>query len=155
MKNDHIPLLSYVFIGITSLVLTYATISDTTGEIINPSPNAPTSPNDSSSKSLFSMSGSVDKIKSMITGSESTQTDRNVSISNTTPNDSSSKSLNSMSGFIDKLKTMVIGEETTKPVMNVPVATPAQSTIEKPTFGGKNKNKNRKPNFTKRNKSKK
>jgi len=116
MKNDHIPLLSYVFIGITSLVLTYATISDTTGEIINPSPNAPTSPNESSSKSL-----------------------------------------NSMSGFIDKLKTMVIGEETTQPDMNVPVATPVQSTIEKPTFGGKTKNKNkkRKPNFTKRNKSNK
>ena len=35
MNNFHIPILSYVFIGVTSLVLTYATISDTENEIIN------------------------------------------------------------------------------------------------------------------------
>jgi len=33
MKTENIPFISYVFIGVTSLVLTYATIADTTTEI--------------------------------------------------------------------------------------------------------------------------
>jgi hypothetical protein len=43
MKPDHIPIMSYVFIGVTSLVLTYATIMDTTNEIILPPTNEPES----------------------------------------------------------------------------------------------------------------
>ena len=144
MKNDHIPLLSYVFIGITSLVLTYATIADTTGEIINPSPNTSTSTADSTSKPLFSMSGSVDKLKSMVMGADSTQPAKNVQIPPTSTADSTSKPLFSMSGSVDKLKSMVMGADTTQPDLNVPIATPVQSPIEKPTIGGKTKNKNRK-----------
>lgn len=76
MKTDHIPILSYVFIGITSLVLTYATIADTTNEIILPPPTlveASVAP-ESQSSSVFSavpaialptLSGTIDKLKSL------------------------------------------------------------------------------------------
>jgi hypothetical protein len=77
MKTDHIPILSYVFIGVTSLVLTYATIADTTDEIILPpptfvEPEASVSPE--SKSSIFSavpaialptLSGTIDKLKSL------------------------------------------------------------------------------------------
>ena len=55
MKTDHIPILSYVFIGVTSLVLTYATIADTTNEIILP----PTLPEPEVSVALESQSSSI------------------------------------------------------------------------------------------------
>ena len=76
MKTDHIPILSYVFIGITSLVLTYATIADTTDEIILSPPTEPetsVSP-ESQSSSIFSavpaialpsISGTIEKLKSL------------------------------------------------------------------------------------------
>lgn len=76
MKTDHIPILSYVFIGITSLVLTYATIADTTNEIILPPPTfveASVAP-ESQSSSVFSavpaialptLSGTIEKLKSL------------------------------------------------------------------------------------------
>lgn len=78
MKTDHIPILSYVFIGVTSLVLTYATIADTTDEIILPpptfvEPEANVSPQ-SQSSSVFSavpaialptLSGTIEKLKSL------------------------------------------------------------------------------------------
>lgn len=34
MNDFHMPMMSYVFIGVTTLVLTYATIADTDNEII-------------------------------------------------------------------------------------------------------------------------
>ena len=77
MKTDHIPILSYVFIGVTSLVLTYATIADTTDEIILPpptfvEPEANVSPESNSSVfsavpaiALPTLSGTIDKLKSL------------------------------------------------------------------------------------------
>ena len=74
MKTDHIPILSYVFIGVTSLVLTYATIADTTDEIILPPPASiepeesvvPESQSSSMSAiALPTLSGTIDKIKSL------------------------------------------------------------------------------------------
>jgi hypothetical protein len=77
MKTDHIPILSYVFIGVTSLVLTYATIADTTNEIIlQPSlvePEASVAPESQSSSVLSSiqeielpsLSGTIEKLKSL------------------------------------------------------------------------------------------
>ena len=87
MKTDHIPILSYVFIGITSLVLTYATIADTTNELILPppssfGPDASVSP-ESKSPSVFSavpaialptLSGTIEKLKSLNPFSTATAT---------------------------------------------------------------------------------
>ena len=76
MKTDHIPILSYVFIGVTSLVLTYATIADTTDEIILQPPtlvDSSVAP-ESQSSSVFSavpaialpsISGTIEKLKSL------------------------------------------------------------------------------------------
>jgi len=75
MKTDHIPILSYVFIGVTSLVLTYATIADTTNEIILPptlaEPESNVVPESQSSSmlpsipeiELPSLSGTIEKLK--------------------------------------------------------------------------------------------
>ena len=77
MKTDHIPILSYVFIGVTSLVLTYATIADTTNEIILPptlaEPEVSVAPESQSSSVLSSikeielpsLSGTIEKLKSL------------------------------------------------------------------------------------------
>jgi len=71
MKTDHIPILSYVFIGVTSLVLTYATIADTTNEIILPPTLAEPESQSSSILSsiqeieLPSLSGTIEKLKSI------------------------------------------------------------------------------------------
>ena len=77
MKTDHIPILSYVLIGVTSLVLTYATIADTTNEIILPptlvEPEASVAPESQPSSVLSSiqaielpsLSGTIDKLKSL------------------------------------------------------------------------------------------
>lgn len=77
MKTDHIPILSYVFIGVTSLVLTYATIADTTNEIILPpslaEPEVSVVPESQSSSVLSSiqeielpsLSGTIEKLKSI------------------------------------------------------------------------------------------
>ena len=77
MKTDHIPILSYVFIGVTSLVLTYATIADTTNEIILPptltEPEPDVAPESQSSSVLSSikeielpsLSGTIEKLKSL------------------------------------------------------------------------------------------
>lgn len=85
MKTDHIPILSYVFIGITSLVLTYATIADTTNELILPPPtlvDSSVSP-ESKSPSVFSavpaialptLSGTIEKLKSLNPFSTATAT---------------------------------------------------------------------------------
>jgi hypothetical protein len=72
MKTDHIPILSYVFIGVTSLVLTYATIADTTDEIILQPPTlveSSVAPESQSSImpaiALPSISGTIEKLKSL------------------------------------------------------------------------------------------
>ena len=72
MKPDHIPMLSYVFIGITSLVLTYATIADTTNEVILPPTDVPETTATSMipsvslpEVSLPSFSDTVDKLKTL------------------------------------------------------------------------------------------
>jgi hypothetical protein len=73
MKTDHIPILSYVFIGVTSLVLTYATIADTTDEIILQPPTlnepesgvAPESQSSMPAIALPSLSDTIEKLKSL------------------------------------------------------------------------------------------
>lgn len=84
MKQEYIPLLSYVFIGVTSLVLTYVTIADTTNEVITKpepvpvpvqeptvAPSAPTEETDSTEKPSTvenmkqTFNESLEKIKSM------------------------------------------------------------------------------------------
>jgi hypothetical protein len=66
MKTEYIPLLSYIFIGVTSLVLTYATITDKTNEIIG-NPDTLSTPESSMMPSLPelstpSVSGVVDNV---------------------------------------------------------------------------------------------
>jgi hypothetical protein len=85
MKSGHIPLLSYLFIGITSLVLTYATIADKNNEIIeNPvMQTTPTPPTDTSSVAEASVAtidsvktyaqDTLDKIKELTSGSPDNQ----------------------------------------------------------------------------------
>jgi len=86
MKQEYIPLLSYVFIGVTSLVLTYVTIADTTNEVITKpepvpvpvpvqeptvAPSAPTEETDNAEKTSMvenmkqTFNESLEKIKSM------------------------------------------------------------------------------------------
>lgn len=70
MNNFHIPILSYVFIGVTTLVLTFATIADTENEIIT----LPTETEESSNETgiiaipevnIPSMDEIIDKVKSL------------------------------------------------------------------------------------------
>ena len=83
MKQENIPLLSYVFIGVTSLVLTYATIADTKDEVINvpvqepvndtnisPEPSvAAAAPTASSQSIADTIETTIEKLKSLIPGS--------------------------------------------------------------------------------------
>tara|TARA_B110000503_G_C6944723_1_gene328466 strand:- start:46 stop:417 length:372 start_codon:yes stop_codon:yes gene_type:complete len=65
MNNIHIPILSYVFIGVTSLVLTYATIADTENEIIIVPTETEESPNVLDSLSIPSVNETIDAVKSL------------------------------------------------------------------------------------------
>ena len=105
MKQENIPLLSYVFIGVTSLVLTYATIADTKGEVINvpvqepayntntaPEPTAPatmkepTAPAASSPSFTETIEQTIDKLKSMVPSSSAVATTAEVNTSNVSQN---------------------------------------------------------------------
>ena len=67
MKTEHIPLLSYIFIGVTSLVLTYATIADKTNDIIEtPITDTLSTPELSTPSVTGVVESSVDKIKSLL-----------------------------------------------------------------------------------------
>ena len=67
MKTEHIPLLSYIFIGVTSLVLTYATIADKTNDIIEtPVTDTLSTPELSTPSVPGVVESSVDKIKSLL-----------------------------------------------------------------------------------------
>ena len=65
MNEFHMPMMSYVFIGVTTLVLTYATIADTDNEIIL----APSETTESSSVidglNIPSVNETMDSIKSL------------------------------------------------------------------------------------------
>ncbi len=65
MNNFHIPILSYVFIGVTSLVLTYATIADTENEIIIVPTETEESPNVLDGLGIPSVNETMDKVKSL------------------------------------------------------------------------------------------
>ncbi len=67
MKTEHIPLISYIFIGVTSLVLTYATIADKTNDIIEiPVTDTLSTPELSTPSVPGVVESSVDKIKSLL-----------------------------------------------------------------------------------------
>jgi hypothetical protein len=67
MKTEHIPLLSYIFIGVTSLVLTYATIADKTNDIIEiPVTDTLSTPELSTPSVPGVVESSVEKIKSLL-----------------------------------------------------------------------------------------
>ena len=65
MNDFHMPMMSYVFIGVTTLVLTYATIADTENEIIL----MPTETDEKTSilegLNIPSVNDTVDSIKSL------------------------------------------------------------------------------------------
>jgi len=65
MNNFHIPILSYVFIGVTSLVLTYATIADTENEIIIVPTETDQSPTVLDGLGIPSVNETMDKVKSL------------------------------------------------------------------------------------------
>ena len=136
MKTDHIPILSYVFIGVTSLVLTYATIADTTDEVILP-PTPSVVPE--SQSSVFS--GTIEKIKSLNPFSTSRQEEIPVAVPES--------SLPSLTGAIDKIKSLnpfsTSGQEEIPVAVPVePSSAPAQPMNKLPSSGGKKSKKNRK-----------
>lgn len=65
MNDFHMPMMSYIFIGVTTLVLTYATIADTDNEIIL----MPTETDEKSSilegLNIPSVNDTMDSIKSL------------------------------------------------------------------------------------------
>ncbi len=134
MKTDHIPILSYVFIGVTSLVLTYATIADTTDEVILP-------PTPESQSSVFS--DTIEKIQSLNPFSPSRQEEIPVAVPES--------SLPSLSGAIDKIKSLnpfsTSGQEeipVAVPVEPSATSAPAQPMNKLPSTGGKKSIKRRK-----------
>ncbi len=80
MNNFHIPILSYVFIGVTSLVLTYATIADTENEIIIVPTETEESPNVLDGLGIPSVNETMDKVKSLnpFNGDEGDSQEKNV-----------------------------------------------------------------------------
>lgn len=138
MKTDHIPILSYVFIGVTSLVLTYATIADTTDEVIlTPTPSVVPE----SQSSVFS--DTVEKIKSLnpFATTASGQEEIPVAVPES--------SLPSLSGAIDKIKSLnpfsTSGQEEIPVAVPVqPSSAPAQPMNKLPSSGGKKSKKHRK-----------
>jgi hypothetical protein len=88
MKTEYIPLLSYIFIGVTSLVITYATISDKTNDIIEPPVTDTLSTPELSTPSVTGMvESSVEKLKSLLpfSGESQPSTTDEVSSQNTIP----------------------------------------------------------------------
>ncbi len=80
MNNFHIPILSYVFIGVTSLVLTYATIADTENEIIIVPTETDQSPTVLDGLGIPSVNETMDKVKSLnpFNGDEGDSQEKNV-----------------------------------------------------------------------------
>jgi len=114
MKTEYIPLLSYIFIGVTSLVITYATISDKTNDIIEPPVTDTLSTPELSTPSVTGMvESSVEKLKSLLPFSGESQP-------STTDNERDD-------------------EET--PQNTIPIAKPVNDE-NKTQYGGKNKKKN-------------
>ena len=143
MKTDHIPILSYVFIGVTSLVLTYATIADTTGEVILPPPS---SEGPESSTESSSLSGTIDKIKSLNPFATSATASGQEEIPVAVP----ASALPSLSGAIDKIKSLnpfsSSGQEELPVAVPVPVepSAPPLPMNKYPSSGGKKSTKHRK-----------
>lgn len=125
MKTDHIPILSYVFIGVTSLVLTYATIADTTDEVILPPPSSVGT--ESQSSAFSSISGTIDKIKTLNPFATSATASGQEEIPVAVP----ASTLPSLSGAIDKIKSLnpfsSSGQE------ELPVALPVSSAMTEPS----------------------
>ena len=144
MKTDHIPILSYVFIGVTSLVLTYATIADTTNEVILPPPSS-VGP-ESQSSALSSISGTIDKIKSLNPFATSAAVSGQEEIPVAVP----ATALPSLSGAIDKIKSLnpfsSSGQEELPVAVPVPVepSAPPLPMNKYPSSGGKKSTKHRK-----------
>jgi hypothetical protein len=65
MNDFHMPMMSYVFIGVTTLVLTYATIADTDNEIILASPESSETSSVMDGLNIPSVNGTIDSIKSL------------------------------------------------------------------------------------------
>ena len=142
MKTDHIPILSYVFIGVTSLVLTYATIADTTDEVILPPPSSVGT--ESQSSAFSSISGTIDKIKTLNPFATSATASGQEEIPVAVP----ASTLPSLSGAIDKIKSLnpfsSSGQEELPVAVPVPVAPSAPTQPSTPSYGGKKSTKHRK-----------
>jgi len=83
MKNDHIPFLSYIFIGVTSLVLTYATIADTNNEVVVSPPESIDQPTTESALSMPSVplyNETVEKLQSLNPFSSSTDSQNTIPV---------------------------------------------------------------------------
>jgi hypothetical protein len=83
MKNDHIPFLSYIFIGVTSLVLTYATIADTNNEVVVSPPESidePTAESTLSMPSVPSYNETVEKLQTINPFSSSTDSQNTIPV---------------------------------------------------------------------------
>ena len=65
MNDFHMPMMSYVFIGVTTLVLTYATIADTDNEIILAPPESTETSSVIDGLNIPSVNGTIDSIKSL------------------------------------------------------------------------------------------
>tara|TARA_B100000902_G_scaffold55752_1_gene62581 strand:+ start:1786 stop:2181 length:396 start_codon:yes stop_codon:yes gene_type:complete len=65
MNDFHMPMMSYVFIGVTTLVLTYATIADTDNEIILAPPESSETSSVIDGLNIPTVNGTIDSIKSL------------------------------------------------------------------------------------------
>lgn len=65
MNNFHMPMMSYVFIGVTTLVLTYATIADTDNEIILTPTETEENPSILDGFNIPSVNDAIDSVKSV------------------------------------------------------------------------------------------
>lgn len=65
MNNFHMPMMSYVFIGVTTLVLTYATIADTDNEIILTPTETDDKPSILEGFNIPSVNDAIDSVKSV------------------------------------------------------------------------------------------
>jgi hypothetical protein len=106
--------MSYVFIGVTTLVLTYATIADTDNEIILAPPESSETPSVIDGLNIPSVNGTIDSIKSLNPFNEN---DKNIPVAvPVTPDTSPTESLPSKNPSYGGKKKQTKGKNKKNPI---------------------------------------
>jgi hypothetical protein len=114
MNDFHMPMMSYVFIGVTTLVLTYATIADTDNEIILAPPESSETPSVIDGLNIPSVNGTIDSIKSLNPFNEN---DKNIPVAvPVTPDTSPTESLPSKNPSYGGKKKQTKGKNKKNPI---------------------------------------